>query len=96
MENKEGIIENDIEDTLNLLKEFIISNIQNLEIIDISKYDGSVEIIRNEIEKYNNNIEEKLWKDEKYYNDKNIFVEKILYYQKSIKMYEDYSYIKFK
>ena len=96
MENKEGIIVNDIEDSLKLLREFIISNIQNLEIIDISKYDGSVEIIRNEIEKYNNNIEEKLWKDDKYYNDKNIFLEKILYYQKSIKVYEDDSYIKFK
>jgi hypothetical protein len=85
----------EIEDCLKLLSDFIISKIKNSEIVDINNYDSSIEIIKNEIIKHNNIIHEKTWMDEKYYKDKNIFIEKLVYYQNSIKIYENESYIKF-
>jgi len=86
---------NEIFEILNLFNNFIISKIKNSEIIDLSNYDGSITIIRNEIEKYNNYIEDVLWKDDKYYKDKDIFRQKISDYNNIIKIYEDNSFIRF-
>ena len=86
---------NEIFEILNLFNNFIISKIKKSEIIDLSNYDGSITIIRNEIEKYNNYIEDVLWKDDKYYKDKDIFRQKISDYNNIIKKYEDNSFIKF-
>jgi hypothetical protein len=86
--------EDEIKEYLSKLYDFITDKF-NLEKIDLSTYDSIITIIRNKLLKYNNDIEEKTWKDEKFYNDKNIYIEKINNYNKIIKIYEDESYIKF-
>ena len=85
----------ELEESLKLLSDFILNKIKNSEIVDISSYDSSITIIRDVIINHNNKIEEIEWKDEKYHNDINNFMERLNLYQKSIKIYENESYIKF-
>ena len=85
----------ELEESLKLLSDFILNKIKNSEIVDISSYDSSIKIIRDVIINHNNKIEEIEWKDEKYHNDINNFMERLNLYQKSIKIYENESYIKF-
>jgi hypothetical protein len=86
--------EDEIKEYLSKLYDFITDKF-NLEKIDLSTYDNIITIIRNKLLKHNNDIEEKVWKDEKFYNDIKIYIDKIDNYNKIIKLYEDESYIKF-
>ena len=79
----------ELEESLKLLSDFILNKIKNSEIVDISSYDSSITIIRDVIINHNNKIEEIEWKDEKYHNDINNFMERLNLYQKSIKIYEN-------
>ncbi len=81
--------------SLNLLIDYINKKIESFETIDISKYDGAIAIIKNKILNHNNNVEEIQWKDNKFYSDQNIFMNKINEYQILSKIYENDSYIKF-
>ena len=95
-EKKDMLLKSDeIIESLNLLIDYINKKIESFETIDISKYDGAIGIIKNKIVNHNNSIEEIQWKDDKFYSDQNIFMNKINDYQILGKIYENESYIKF-
>jgi len=81
------------EETTEILNN-IINKFDMLVEIDILKFENDILKIKDHIVEHNEKI--KSWYDEKFNNDKIIFLEKLNSYKELMREYEDNSYLRFK
>jgi len=84
-----------LQENIKLLSTFLLKKTETNESIDLCEYDNIINVIRAKIESHNQTIELNSWQDEKYINDKNIFLKQIKDFNCIIKLYESESYVKF-